>query len=193
MAGESGQIKIGTVGTHTQATIAGIHGATSAGGVAVLVNASGVLGTTPSSARFKQDVRDMGEASDVLMKLRPVTFHYREDAVGAEEAKATQYGLIAEEVAEVAPELVAPDAEGKPYSVKYHELPALLLNEVQEQERANLEQQRTIEKQAGMIEAQRQEMQAQQHENETQQAEIAVLTTRLAQLETRAIGAPGEK
>ena len=68
----------------------------------------------------------MGEASELLMKLRPVTFRYREDAVGAEEAKTLQYGLIAEEVAEVAPELVAPDLEGRPYSVKYHELPALL-------------------------------------------------------------------
>jgi len=169
VAGESGQIKIGTVGTHTQATIAGIHDNTSVDGVAVLVNAEGVLGTIPSSARFKQDVREMGETSDVLMKLRPVTFRYREEAVGAEEAKTKQYGLIAEEVAEVAPELVAPDAEGKPYSVKYHELPALLVNEVQKQER-------TIENQASVIEA--------------QQQEIAALTTRLAQLEARVSGAP---
>ena len=133
VAGENQQIKIGTVGTHTQTTIAGISGATSSGGVAVLVNASGVLGTTTSSARFKQDVRDMGDASDVLMKLRPVVFRYREDVVGAEDSKQTQYGLIAEEVEQVAPELVAPDLEGKPYSVKYHELPALLLNELQQQ------------------------------------------------------------
>jgi len=71
----------------------------------------------------------------VLMRLRPVTFRYREDAVGADEAKTTQYGLIAEEVAEVAPELVAPDLDGKPYSVKYHELPALLLAQNQAQQR----------------------------------------------------------
>ena len=144
VAGESGQIKIGTVGTHTAATIAGISGATSVGGVAVLVNASGELGTTTSSARFKEDVRDMADASDVLRKLRPVVFRYREDAVGAEEAKTTQYGLIAEEVEQVAPELVANDLDGKPYSVKYHELPALLLNELQKTERT--------------VEAQRQEI-----------------------------------
>ena len=77
----------------------------------------------------------MGDASELLMRLRPVTFRYTEVAVGADEAKTPQYGLIAEEVAAVAPELVAPDLDGKPYSVKYHELPALLLNEVQEQER----------------------------------------------------------
>jgi hypothetical protein len=80
-------------------------------------------------------VRELDEANDLLMRLRPVTFRYREDAVGAEESKATQYGLIAEEVAEVAPELVAPGLDGKPYSVKYHELPALLLAQNQEQQR----------------------------------------------------------
>jgi hypothetical protein len=101
------------------------------------VNSSGLLGTSSvSSARFKQDVRDMGDASDVLMRLRPVTFRYREDAVDdPEDAKIPQYGLVAEEVAEVAPELVTADSDGRPYTVKYHELPALLLNEVQVQRR----------------------------------------------------------
>ena len=182
VAAEGGQIKIGTVGTHTGATIAGIHSATSTVGIAVLVNASGKLGTTTSSLRFKTDVHDMQSASDVLMQLRPVVFHYREDAVGAEEAKIREYGLIAEEVANVAPELVAPDLDGKPYSVRYHVLPSLLLNEAQKQH-ATLEAQRRInEEQQRTIEAQRQEMQTQKRE---QQAEIAALTTRLARLETR--------
>jgi hypothetical protein len=153
------QIRIGTVGTQTHASMAGIHGNTSALGTAVLVNASGALGTTTSSARFKEDVRDMGDASDVLMELRPVTFRYRVDAVGADAANTPQYGLIAEEVAEVAPELVTPDLEGRPYSVKYHVLPALLLAQNQEQER-------TIE--------------AQRHA-------IAALEARFAQLESRRI------
>jgi hypothetical protein len=151
VAAESGQIRIGTVGTHVQAHVAGIHGRTSAGGIAVLVNASGVLGTTTSSARFKEEVRDMGGDSDLLMQLRPVTFRYREDAVGAEDSRVPQYGLIAEEVAEVAPELVAPDLEGRPYSVKYHELPALLLNELQQAERRNDEQERRIARQDQVI------------------------------------------
>jgi Chaperone of endosialidase len=99
----------------------------------------------------------MDHAGDVLMKLRPVAFEYREDVVGAQDAKTTQYGLIAEEVAQVAPELVAPDLDGKPYSVKYHELPALLLNELQETERT--------------VEAQRQE--------------IASLRARLEKVEAR--------
>ena len=105
VAGESGQIKIGTVPIHTQATIAGIHGNTASGGIAVLVNASGVLGTTTSSLRFKQDVQAMGATSEVLTRLRPVVFRYRKEvAVNAD--APLQFGLIAEEVAEVAPELV---------------------------------------------------------------------------------------
>jgi hypothetical protein len=93
------------------------------------------------------------------MKLRPVAFEYREDVVGAQDEKPTQYGLIAEEVAQVAPELVAPDLDGKPCSVKYHELPALLLSQVQEQ-------QRTID---------------------ARRAQIAELATRLAEVERRVI------
>lgn len=131
---ESDQIKIGTLGTHTRATIAGIHGTTSAGGIAVLVNASGVLGTTTSSIQFKENVRDMGDASDVLMRLRPVKFHYKKE-VAPDSTGELQFGLIAEEVAKVAPELVAPDLEGRPYSVKYHVLPALLLDQVQKDHR----------------------------------------------------------
>jgi len=151
---ESGSIKIGTNGTHTKTQIAGIHGAAiPLIGVEVLVDPNGVLGTTVSSGRFKQDVRDMKDASDVLMKLRPVTFHYREDLVGAEGAKVTEYGLIAEEVAEVAPELVAHGADGKPYTVRYHVLPALLLNEVKEQHRVNEEQRQVIAALTARLEA----------------------------------------
>jgi hypothetical protein len=135
----------------------------------VLVNGVGTLGTTTSSARFKQDVRDMGEASDLLMRLRPVTFRYREEAVGADDAKAMQYGMIAEEVAEVAPELVVLDGEGRPYSVKYHELPALLVAEAQKQRSAAASQERRIAEQSALIAA--------------QQQEIASLTHRLARLE----------
>ena len=153
VAGESGQIKIGTAGTHTKTTIAGIRGTAVPGGITVLVDSNGVLGTTVSSARFKQDVRDMGDSSDVLMKLRPVTFRYREDVVGKEDAKTPQYGLIAEEVEEVAPELVAPDLDGKPYSVKYQELPALLLNELQKEERVIEKEEQLIAALSAQLEA----------------------------------------
>jgi hypothetical protein len=134
VASESGQIRIGTVGTHTQAIIVGIHDNPSASGTGVLVNDDGVLGTIISSSRFKQDVRDMGAASDVLAKLHPVAFRYRKEVAGGDQS--LQYGLIAEEVAEVAPDLVTRDAEGRPYSVRYHLLAPMLLNEVQGQQHA---------------------------------------------------------
>lgn len=87
---------------------------------------TGQLGCVTSSARYKRDVRDMGDASDKLMELRPVTFLYKADETGAQ-----QYGLIAEEVEKVYPELVIHDADGKVATVAYHMLPAMLLNEVQ--------------------------------------------------------------
>jgi hypothetical protein len=160
MPAENGQIRIGRTGIHTQAHIVGIFGSTISGGEPVVVNASGTLGTTPSSARFKQDVRDMGDASDVLMRLRPVTFRYTEEEVGADDARTTQYGLIAEEVAAVAPELVVPDADGRPYSVKYRELPALLVAEAQKQRSAAADQERRLAEQTALIAAQRQEIES---------------------------------
>lgn len=138
---ESGSIHIGTVGTHTAAYIAGISGMTSASGVAVFVNSNGQLGTSTSSARFKDDIRGMHEESDVLMKLRPVAFYYRPEL---DETHTRQYGLVAEEVAEVAPQLVVYDEKGAPQTVRYHFVNAMLLNEVQKQRRLTEEQERTI-------------------------------------------------
>jgi hypothetical protein len=129
VAGESGTIRIGTAGTHDKVFVAGVHG-TSLAGSEVVVTASGQLGTVQSSARYKRDVADMGESSARLAKLRPVTFKYK-----ADESGATQYGLIAEEVAQVYPELVVRNTDGQVESVQYHELIAMLLNEAQHQAR----------------------------------------------------------
>jgi hypothetical protein len=164
LAVESGKIKIGN-SAHTETFIEGIDGNTATGGVAVLINSSNELHTLVSSLRFKEAVLDMGEASDVLMKLRPVTFRYREEVAGG--TNVPEYGLIAEEVAEVAPELVALDAEGQPYSVRYHVLPSLLLNEMQKQ-------QRTIAEQGTR--------------HEVQEAQIATLLARLDALESHLAG-----
>ena len=105
--------------------IAGIAGVNVVGS-AVLVGANGQLGVTVSSARFKENIEPMGNDSSFIYKLRPVTFNYKKDA-----SKSKQWGLIAEEVAVVEPRLAAYDNEGVPESVKYHELPAILLNEIQ--------------------------------------------------------------
>ena len=126
-------IRIGTEGTQTATFIAGISGVPVTG-VPVMVDGNGQLGVdAASSRRVKDDIRDMDDASAGLGKLRPVTFRYKaEPATGP---RPIEYGLIAEEVAEIYPELVVLDKDGQPAGVRYHVLPAMLLNELQRQQR----------------------------------------------------------
>ncbi|NBX41584.1 MAG: hypothetical protein EBR15_09260, partial [Gammaproteobacteria bacterium] len=129
-AADTGVIRLGTVGTQTKTFVAGINGVTlGATGNIVLVDSNGQLGTIQSSRRYKEDIAPMGEASARLLKLRPVTFKYKKDQPGDE--RTVQFGLIAEEVAEVFPELVIYNKEGKPETVAYHLLATMLLNELQ--------------------------------------------------------------
>ena len=127
---ESKTIRLGTEGTQSAAYMAGIYGV-NVDGIAVQISSNGQLGVATSSLRFKQQVRDMGDRSDALMKLRPVTFLYKPEYANGE--STLQYGLIAEEVAKVYPELVAYDKDGQPYSVRYQYLSTMLLNQVQQQ------------------------------------------------------------
>ena len=142
-AGESQTMRLGTQGSEgvinsgvTRTFVAGINGVTTGrAGVAVVIDSRGQLGTISSSRRYKQDIRPMADASERLMKLQPVTFRYQEpDAAGEQ---PIQYGLIAEDVAEVFPELVVLNENGQPESVAYHLLPALLLNEMEKEHRLN--------------------------------------------------------
>jgi hypothetical protein len=148
VAGESNTIRIGTQGTQTAAFMSGVNGATSASGVAVLVNSSGQLGTVTSSRRFKNDIANMGGESDLLMKLRPVAFYYKPEY---DKTHTRQYGLVAEEVAQVAPQLVVFDKDGAPETVRYHFVNAMLLNEVQKQQDTIARQQAEIEKLAARL------------------------------------------
>jgi hypothetical protein len=142
VAGESGAIRIGKASAHTSAYIAGINGATVSGGVAVYINSKGQLGTMTSSRRFKSDIKSMGSASDKLLQLRPVVFRYKApDEAGA---RPIQYGLIAEETAKVFPELVQCDRFGKPFTIYYHLLTPILLNQVQKEHAKNEAQQAEI-------------------------------------------------
>ena len=127
LGSESGTIRIGNPTIQTRAFLAGVHGVTSSGGTAVYVNSSGQLGTVMSSRRYKRDVEDVGDRSEVLRQLRPVRFRYTEDR---DPAGQQQYGLIAEEVEEVAPELVVHGEDGRPETVRYELVNALLLDEV---------------------------------------------------------------
>jgi hypothetical protein len=112
-----------------------------------VIDSSGQLGTVNSSRRFKEDIREMGDASRGLMRLRPVTFRYRKPF--ADGSEPIQYGLIAEEVAEIYPDLVAHSANGQIETVKYQVLDAMLLNEVQRQQKEISTQREQINTQAG--------------------------------------------
>lgn len=147
---ESGTIRIGNpIVTNTATYISGISGKTAAGGVAVLIGADGHLGTVVSSKRFKEDIKDMGEASSDLMKLRPVTFMYKPEIATGE--RTLQYGLIAEEVAEVYPDLVQYSATGEANTVYYHLVNAMLLNEVQKQNKQIADLQERLSKIEALI------------------------------------------
>jgi len=133
VAGEATTIRIGSV--QTRAFIAGIRGVTTSGAdaVAVVVDSSGQLGTVSSSRRVKENIADMDATSSALMKLRPVTFHDKNDK--NPRGRTLQYGLVAEEVAKVAPGLVARSADGQIETVYYQFLAPMLLNEYQKQQR----------------------------------------------------------
>jgi trimeric autotransporter adhesin len=129
VAAESNTIRIGNQGTQTATFIAGVFGSPLTGDP-VMVSSTGKLGIVVSSARYKRDVHDMDAASSNLMRLRPVTFRYKSDP-----GNIKQYGLIAEEVARVYPELVSYGADGKVQTVNYLTLTSMLLNELQKQAR----------------------------------------------------------
>jgi hypothetical protein len=133
--GETDEEQVIRIGSGQNKTfIAGVDDQTlTVSAVEVCVESTGQLGrcNLPSSRRTKQDIRDIGARSERLLALRPVTFRFKEEVAGQE--TTLQFGLIAEEVAEVYPELVAYDEEGRPEAVKYRFLSSLLLNELQEQ------------------------------------------------------------
>jgi trimeric autotransporter adhesin len=140
MAGEGNTIRIGTQGTQTKTFVAGISGAV-VRGVPVKVNAAGQLGTTPSSARFKQNIKPMDKASETIHALKPVTFRYKKEI---DPTGTSQFGLVAEEVEKVNPDLVVRDEEGKAYSVCYEAVNAMLLNEFLKEHRKVEQQEATI-------------------------------------------------
>jgi hypothetical protein len=121
--------------------IGNIFGQTSASGAAVYVNSNHKLGTLTSSSRFKDDIKPMERLSEALFALKPVTFHYKKEI---DPAGMQQFGLVAEDVEKISPDLVVRDKEGKPYSVRYEQVNAMLLNEFLKEHRKNEEQEATI-------------------------------------------------
>jgi hypothetical protein len=148
IAGESNTIRIGSGQSATY--IAGIYGATASGGVAVYINSAGQLGTMASSARFKQNIHDMGAASEVLLVLHLVTFQYKPEL---DPKGIAQFGLVAEDVEKVNPALVSRDTDGKPYTVRYEAVNAMLLNEF-------LKEHKTVQEQGAVIAHQQKQIEA---------------------------------
>ena len=149
VAGESKTIRLGTNQTHRATFIAGINGATVAEGVGVVIDSSGHLGTVVSSKRFKDAIEPMDKASEAILALKPVTFRYKKEL---DPDGIPRFGLVAEQVEKVNSYLVARDAEGKPYSVRYEAVNVMLLNEflkehriVQDLKAAVAQQQKQIE------------------------------------------------
>ena len=161
--------------------IGNIFGVTSVNGIGVLVNSDGKLGTTTSSRRFKEEIKPMNQASKALFALKPVSFRYKK---GIDPAGTSQFGLVAEEVEKVNPDLIVRDKEGKPYSVRYDQVNAMLLNEFLKEHRKNEEQQATITELKSTVSRQRKDFQA---TTAHQQKQIEALTAGLqkvsAQLE----------
>jgi Chaperone of endosialidase len=139
VAAEANTIRIGTQGTQTATFIAGVSGA-GVMGSAVKVNAVGQLGTAPSSARFKQNIKQMDKASEAIHALKPVSFHYKKEI---DPECTLQFGLVAEEVEKVSPDLVDRDPKGKVYTVRYEAVNAMLLNEFLKEHR-EVQQQKAI-------------------------------------------------
>jgi hypothetical protein len=116
----------GVAGESNACRIKGIFGQTAANGAAVFITSGNKLGTAPSSARFKEAIKPMDKASEAILALNPVTFRYKHDL---DPNGIPQFGLVAEQVEKVDPDLVARDEQGKPYTVRYDAMNAMLLNE----------------------------------------------------------------
>jgi hypothetical protein len=156
--GDSKKKRIGTPGTQNATFIAGIAAATVPEGVGVIIDTDGHLGTVVSSKRFKDAVRPMDKASEAILSLKPVTFRYK---TALYPKGIPQFGLVAEQVEKVNPDLVARDTEGNPYTVRYEAVNAMLLNEflkehrkVESLEKAMVEQQKENATRRAMLKAQ---------------------------------------
>jgi hypothetical protein len=140
MESEAGQIRIGAYPLHTGTYIAGIRNAAGTGSP-VIIGMGGKLGVTMSSAQFKEAIKPMDKASEAILALKPVTFHYKKEV---DPDGIPQFGLVAEQVEKVNPDLVARDEEGKVYTVRYEAVNAMLLNEF-------LKEHRKVEELEGIV------------------------------------------
>jgi len=180
VTGDSGTIRVGD-SNQTKTFISGISGV-AVSGVGVIVNASGQLGVAASSARFKSDIKPMDKASEAILGLKPVSFHYTKNI---DSAGTSQFGLVAEEVEKVNPDLVLHDKEGRPYSVHYEAVNAMLLNEFLKEHKKVSEQQAVISKLQSTVAKQETNAARQQKQIEALTAGLQKVSVQL-ELEKRA-------
>jgi predicted ribosome quality control (RQC) complex YloA/Tae2 family protein len=173
VAGEANTIRIGTIGTQTATYIAGIYTTPVAQGLVVKVDSTGHLGTVGSSERFKTEIKPMDKASEAILALKPVTFHYKKEF---DPEGIPQFGLVAEDVAKVNPDLVVRDGDGKVYTVRYEAVNAMLLNEFLKQHRTVQQLESTVTKQEATITQQEKDSQS---TAARQQREIKAVTASL--------------
>src|SRR5205823_6106170 len=157
----------------TATFIAGISGVTVAGGVGVIINTNGQLGTVVSSARFKEAIKPMETASEAILALQPVTFRYKHEL---DPDNIPQFGLVAEQVEKVNPDLVVRGEDGKVNTVRYEAVNAMLLNEFLKEHRNVTEQQSTIAALKMTVAQQQKQIAAQQATATQQQKQIEALT-----------------
>jgi hypothetical protein len=169
LAREANTIRIGKSGTQQKTFIAGISGKTVPSGVGVIINSNGQLGTIQSSARFKEAIKPMDKASETILALKPVTFRYKEDL---DPDKIPQFGLIAEDVEKVNPDLVVRDEDGKLSTIRYEAVNAMLLNEF-------LKEYRKVEEQAVVITEMKSVMAKEKAARAKQEMEIRELRSNL--------------
>jgi hypothetical protein len=168
-AGDANTIRIGKSGTQQRTFVAGIYGKTANGGVGVFINSNGQLGTVQSSAKYKQDIKPMDKASEAILALKPVTFCYKKEI----DPEATpQFGLVAEDVEKVNPDLVVRDDQGKAFTVRYEAVNAMLLNEF-------LKEHRKVQELEATVAEQKKGMQVLTRRLEEQAAEIHKISTKI--------------
>lgn len=174
----SNVICIGAAGNNVNGScfIDHIFNGTSSGGVAVFVNSNGRLGTSTSSRRFKEDIKPMGNASEGILALKPVTFRYKKEL---DADRIPQFGLVAEDVEKVNPDLIVRDKDGKPYSVRYEQVNAMLLNEFLKEHRKVEEQRAVIGELKSTVGQQSRAIQSVLARIEEQGAQIHVLNERV--------------
>ena len=168
LAGEHDTIRIGNSNISTT-IIRGVSGATIASGATVLVGSNGQLGTMTSSERLKREIKPMDKVSEAILALRPVSFRYKKEI---DPEGIPQFGLVAEEVQKVNPDLVVRDSEGRPETVRYEQVNAMLLNEFLKEHKTVQELKSTIQKQEEIIAQHRQSFEARLAEQETQIAAL---------------------